>query len=49
MYHVFNMGIGMMVVVKPKASDGIVRHLRRYVPAFVIGEIIKSKQAMELV
>jgi len=40
MYRVFNMGIGMALVVSPHFTDSILRHLRkRRVPAWRIGEI----------
>ena len=42
MYRVFNMGIGLVLVVSEFFADAIARYLRKEgkVPAWVIGEVI---------
>ncbi|RME95462.1 MAG: phosphoribosylformylglycinamidine cyclo-ligase [Verrucomicrobia bacterium] len=43
MYQVFNMGVGMVLVVAPEAADGILRAVRRTgLPAWVIGEVTRG-------
>ena len=42
-YRTFNMGIGMVLMVRPPDADLALRHFRRAgVPAFVIGEVRKG-------
>ncbi len=48
MYSVFNMGIGMMVVVDKRNARPAVKYLNRMVKARLIGEIAKSSQRMVL-
>jgi phosphoribosylformylglycinamidine cyclo-ligase len=44
MYRVFNMGIGLVMIVAEYFAESIVRHLRHKakVPAWIIGEVIKG-------
>jgi len=43
-YRTFNMGIGMVLMVRPRDADFALRHFRRAgVPAFAIGEVRKGK------
>lgn len=49
MYSVFNMGIGMILVVKAAAVNSVVNHLNKFYPTRVIGEIVKSKEKMKIV
>ncbi|MBN2483392.1 MAG: phosphoribosylformylglycinamidine cyclo-ligase [Candidatus Omnitrophica bacterium] len=49
MYSVFNMGIGMIVVVHKDHLERCVKKLRNYCKCYVIGEIVKSKKAGEKV
>ena len=44
MYHVFNMGIGMVIVAPPFYADAIVRRIRRMKwGAGIIGEVVSGK------
>ncbi len=49
MYSVFNMGIGMIIVVKKDWANKIATKANRFFPASIIGEIVKSKQKMSIV
>lgn len=49
MYTVFNMGIGMVLVVDKAMANRVLRHLNRTVAAYIIGEITDRKQGMILV
>ena len=46
MYRVFNMGIGLVMIVAEHFAASIVRHLKYKVkvPAWIIGEVIEGKQ-----
>lgn len=46
MYNVFNMGIGLMLVIKPRVSKQVLRILNQYYPAQLIGQIVQSKKNM---
>lgn len=47
-YRTFNMGIGMILVVRAADADGAVRHFHaRGVPAWVIGELRRRKRGAE--
>jgi phosphoribosylformylglycinamidine cyclo-ligase len=49
MYHVFNMGIGMVIIVAEHFADAIVRRLtsrRVNIPAWIIGEVIDGPRAV---
>jgi phosphoribosylformylglycinamidine cyclo-ligase len=49
MDHVFNMGIGLVLVVAEHFADAIVRHLTRRlkVPAWIIGEVVPGERKVE--
>ncbi|MBU1367724.1 MAG: phosphoribosylformylglycinamidine cyclo-ligase [Candidatus Omnitrophica bacterium] len=49
MYTVFNMGIGMILVVDKKQAKKIINILDRKVGTYIIGEIVKSNRRMALV
>ncbi|MCK5491973.1 MAG: phosphoribosylformylglycinamidine cyclo-ligase, partial [Candidatus Omnitrophica bacterium] len=49
MYTVFNMGIGMIVVVDKKNTDKIVNNLNKSYKTHIIGEVVKSNKKMCLV
>jgi len=49
MYTVFNMGIGMVVVVDKAAASATLQRLNRFYPAKIIGRVVKSRTAMEIV
>ena len=46
MYRVFNMGIGLVMIVAEHFAASIVRHLKYKVkvPAWIIGKVIEGKQ-----
>ncbi len=45
MYHTLNMGIGMVLMVKPAAAEAVISGLAKFnLKSRVIGEIIKGKQ-----
>jgi len=49
MYRTFNMGVGMVVVVPPKAADRALRCLRQLrVPAWPIGAIVPGRREVEI-
>ena len=49
MYTVFNMGIGMILVVEKRASKAVINSLRRInLKAYIIGGIVKSKEKIKL-
>ncbi|RKY34109.1 MAG: phosphoribosylformylglycinamidine cyclo-ligase [Candidatus Omnitrophota bacterium] len=49
MYSVFNMGIGMVLVVDRKSVKKIVNTLRKFYPVYIIGEVIKAKEKIKFV
>ncbi|HOB73505.1 MAG TPA: phosphoribosylformylglycinamidine cyclo-ligase [Phycisphaerae bacterium] len=49
MFDVFNMGIGYVLVVRPKAQAAVLAHFRRSgVEALPIGQVVKGKGGVEL-
>lgn len=44
MYSVFNMGIGMLIVVDKNAGPKIIRKLNRVCASYLIGEVVKSRE-----
>lgn len=50
MYHTFNMGIGMVLVVEPKSAKAVISRLSRFnLRSRVIGEIIKGNKQVEII
>jgi phosphoribosylformylglycinamidine cyclo-ligase len=50
MYRVFNMGIGMILVVPPTYADAIIRRIRRHGhEAAVVGEIVRGERTVMFV
>jgi len=49
MFRTFNMGIGMVLVVPRSQANLVLKSANRYVKAYIIGEVVKGKQAVELV
>ena len=47
MYSVFNMGIGMVLVVKKKYASQLLQKLRKNLRAYTIGEVIRSKEKLQ--
>jgi len=49
MYHTFNMGVGMVLIVEPKAANNIIAQLAKLnLKSWVIGEINKGKRQVEI-
>jgi len=48
LYEVFNMGIGMTVIVAPEKAPEIVKFFKSRVAAWVIGEIVKGRGKVRL-
>jgi phosphoribosylformylglycinamidine cyclo-ligase len=45
MYEVFNMGIGMVLVVSPYYADAVMKHFRRRgIEPYAIGEVVRGKR-----
>jgi len=49
MYTVFNMGIGMVLVVDKRCAARLLRRVNKHFPAYVIGEVTARQQGMILV
>ncbi|MCM8800015.1 MAG: phosphoribosylformylglycinamidine cyclo-ligase [Candidatus Omnitrophica bacterium] len=50
MYHIFNMGIGMVLIVKPELEKSIILKLKELkIRAWTIGEVIRGKKEVEIV
>ncbi len=50
MHTVFNMGIGMILVVKKQETDYVRRIISRYkIKTYIIGEIVKSKSKVRII
>ena len=50
MFRVFNMGIGMVVVVPPYYVDSVVRQFRKaHEQAVIIGKVVKGKGEVRIV
>ena len=50
MYHTFNMGMGMVLIVEPNAAGAIISKLARLkVKSRIIGELIKGKKEVEVI
>ncbi|MCM8792291.1 MAG: phosphoribosylformylglycinamidine cyclo-ligase [Candidatus Omnitrophica bacterium] len=49
MYHTFNMGIGMVLIVRMDVSKAIISKLREFkLNCWIIGEIVKGKKEVEI-
>ena len=50
MFHVFNMGIGFVLVVNPYFADSVCRQIEQHrIPSWVIGEVTEGDGEVELV
>lgn len=50
MYHTFNMGCGMVLIVEPRAAKEIISKLAGLkLKAWVIGEVVKGKKQVEII
>jgi phosphoribosylformylglycinamidine cyclo-ligase len=50
MYHTFNMGIGMVLIVRPQAARNIIFRLSELkLKSWIIGEVIKGKKEVEII
>lgn len=48
MYHVFNMGIGMVLIVASDRAEEILRWVKRREPAWIIGEVIRGSHGVQI-
>ena len=50
MYHTFNMGCGMVLIVEAKSAKTIISKLTEFkLKSWVIGEVVKGKKQVEIV
>jgi phosphoribosylformylglycinamidine cyclo-ligase len=50
MYHTFNMGVGMVLIVEPGVVKSIISKLAEFkLKSWVIGEVVKGKKEVEIV
>jgi len=49
LYQVFNMGIGMVVIIAGDQADFVLRWLRKRQPAWVIGEVVNGTRRVRVV
>jgi len=50
MYHTFNMGIGMVLIVTPKSAKAIISKLAKSkLKSWVIGEVVKGNKKVEII
>jgi phosphoribosylformylglycinamidine cyclo-ligase len=50
MYHTFNMGVGMVLMVRPDDAEKIIARLSRFkLKAWIIGEAVKGRKEVEIV
>jgi len=50
MYHTFNMGVGMVLVVEKKSAQSVIEKLRRQaVKSWIIGEVVRGKRLVRVV
>ncbi len=50
MYHTFNMGIGMVLIVEPRVARKIISRLSKFdLKSWVIGEVVKGRKQVEMV
>ena len=50
MYHTLNMGIGMVLMVRPEAAGEIISKLAGFKPkSWIIGEVVKGKKQVEII
>jgi phosphoribosylformylglycinamidine cyclo-ligase len=49
MYHTFNMGVGMVLIVAPASANTIISKLTQFkLRAWVIGEVVRGKKEVEI-
>jgi phosphoribosylformylglycinamidine cyclo-ligase len=49
MYHTFNMGVGMVLIVEPKAARNIISQLAKFkLKSWAIGEVVKGKKQVKI-
>jgi len=50
MYHTFNMGIGMVLIVSPKIQRELILRLKDFkINAYLIGEVVKGKRQVRII
>ncbi len=50
MYHTFNMGVGMVLIVEPNCAKAVISKLAEFkLKSWVIGEVVKGKKEVEII
>jgi phosphoribosylformylglycinamidine cyclo-ligase len=50
MYHTFNMGMGMVLVVEPNSARAVISRLAEFkLKSWIIGEVVKGKREVEII
>jgi phosphoribosylformylglycinamidine cyclo-ligase len=50
MYHTFNMGVGMVLIVEPESTKAVISKLSEFkLKSWIIGEVIKGRKEVEIV
>jgi phosphoribosylformylglycinamidine cyclo-ligase len=50
MYHTFNMGVGMVLIVEPESTKAVISKLSEFkLKSWIIGEVIKGSKEVEIV
>jgi len=50
MYHTFNMGVGMVLIVAPESTKAIIAKLAEFkLKSWIIGEVVKGKKEVEII
>lgn len=49
MYHTFNMGVGMVLIVEPKSTKAVISKLAEFkLKSCVVGEVVRGKKEVEI-
>jgi len=50
MYHTFNMGVGMVLIIEPSATKSVIAKLAESkLKSWIIGEVVKGKKQVEII